>query len=346
MVIDAVAVDQWPVGAPFDGWLKAPPIKGFRWAGPDEYRIEPGTDGGRHGSPWLVSREGFATVANEPGSWIDTLSDPHRAGFHRTFARLADRRRETRPASIVRFADRYGWLDPRWPGSGGTTLVSLLRHPNARGPHHLLGEPQGVWDETIFRVAALVTLWDMVRKRDVRGLTRVVELHGGEVLMNCWYVDGKLTHDFPDSQELTLRHFQSPPMPEPFPGAGVIESARAVLFWQINQLLEGEVSPALDPSLGPELRFVPHTLRAAIVLHLAHEISGRRHGPVRCAYLGCARDPYFFPRRKNQRYCSDECRRLRWWHEGRGADRPTVLTVIDGNRDGNREPDSGGRRQT
>ncbi|MDP9364970.1 MAG: hypothetical protein M3Q10_12225 [Chloroflexota bacterium] len=343
--------ELWPIGAPFEGQLEGPPARGLRWTLPGEYLPEfPDPDDWRQAEPWLISRDSFGAVANETPEWIDPLGDPMRRGFHRRFARLADRLEQSRPAAFVKFADKYGWLGPRWDDHR-TTLVPLRRTAGGRGPSEVLGEPLRVWNDEVFKAAALIRLWDLIRKRDVRRLSRLVLRTGSSISINCWYVDGDLVRDPPldaSAEDGQPRHLYVPwSSDEDWPD-DAIDVAAVLLRWQVNKRLRGEVSPqfGLFPEDDRDLRFAPHSLRASIFLHLAHEMSGRRRGRVVCAHLGCNRE--FEPRREGHKFCSDACRSLDEYHRNRSP-RKAALTVVDGNPDGNRRTDPGGRgtiRQT
>jgi hypothetical protein len=332
--------EYWPLGDPFDGWVEGPPEGGFRWTEHGEYRLNDPQY--RHldwVGPWLIP-----CGKSHSAGWRDLLGDPRRAGIHRIFARLAtDDREEVRLRGFLRFANRYGWLDARWTSPQRMQLVKAREGP---GPFAVYGEPREAWDLATADVAALVRLWDLIRTNQTRQLGALFSLGGDPSVITVaplYYVNGDISSEPPTDgsvgRQTTLYGSVACPEDGGWRAEDAIGPARAFLFQAINRGLKGEVSPELDSAVGTDLRYVPHTLNAAVFLHLAHEISGRSHGMVRCAYLGCRQEVYFPPRRTNQRYCTEQCRKLSKWHESYSPRVTKRYTPSDGNPDGNQTAD-------
>lgn len=93
-------------------------------------------------------------------------------------------------------------------------------------------------------------------------------------------------------------------------GRDVIEPARYYVHREINRAMASHVSPAVLPFLKGQVSLFPHDSLAALHVHFALEISGQAAPPKICGYCGA----FFVPRRSNQRYCEDRCRKNRWYN--------------------------------
>ena len=259
----------WPVGEPFVGWV-GPPEGGFRWMPADAYRPPPYH---RHWTgPWLIARNPeyeFRTRA-EDRRWVDVIGDPRRAGFHRLFARLAHDDQGVRMRAILRFANLYGWLDERTESRFFLSWIG-----DGPGPTGVPGEPLQLWDFAVFQAAALVALWDLVRRGDRAGLAPLVTISPHDAWVRGFWVDGRLVPAadtvHPGGAGQVFGSVEGAWGPDE-----VVEPARRCLFGWINRELVDLVSPQLDPFEGPDYRLVPHTLLGAVYVHFMHEISGRR----------------------------------------------------------------------
>ena len=313
---------HWPVGEPFEGWFEKPE-RGFRWALPERYHAI--VTSARWPGPWLVPQDpDYRSVAtNVDRHWVDVIGDPKRSGFHRKFARLAVDDQGRRMAAVLRFANVYGWLDPRRL----TPSRAMLVRNDPGATESPFGESLLLWDQEIFRVAVLVGLWDLVRLRDRTALARIVDLSPYEAYVRCAWIDGRIAPLGPTPGHAAGQLFAS--VDGDYRPDNVIEPARRCLAHWLNREMEGELSPQLDPDGGRDYRIVPHTLSGAAYAHLLHDIAGRRRGPIPCACPECPREQYFVPRKKGQRFCSEQCRKLDNYHRKKDGGQPTPLRLVN-----------------
>ena len=311
----AVEDHHYPVVDPFVGRFPRPPAGGFRWTLPTEYRPQDRDDFETWG-PWLIARDSASDAVPQNREWFDVLADPRRAGFHRRFARLADERDDIRLRRMLKFANLYGWLHERRAAS--PERMWLRRNDGWTGDIQPLGESRYGWDQAVFTLAALVELWDLLRRGDRVQVSRLVHWHGDIATISCSWIDGRLVPGNSVHREsatgwlITGIHDDKWLLPGIWNPDDPMEPAWEFLLDSINKGLVGHVSPQLGLSPDLDLRYRPHSLLAAIYLHFAQEISGRRRGVVPCARLEC--NANFEPRRHGQRFCSAECRKLDWWH--------------------------------
>lgn len=313
--MEFVDTDQrFPLAEPFEGWFQAPPPDGFRWADVGECRPHAMDEGWRgYDGPWLVPCKPVETVRLSQKRWFDVLGDPRRSRFHRSFARLADDRDGIRLRGILRFANRYGWLDPReWDPAG--RRVTLLLDNGSPVPATVRGEPLWEWDKAIYEIAALVRLWDLIQKPDEDRIRPLMRRLTVTVAGFCFGYEGNdlVTSPMHDLPGQIVRHVESDDV-NGWPPDDVLGPARTLLAASINRGLQGEVDPVVTLEDKVGITYVPSTLRAAIFLHFMHEVSGRRKTRLVCANPRCQR--YFEPKHGRQRYCRDGCRQLQWWHD-------------------------------
>jgi hypothetical protein len=194
--------------------------------------------------------------------------DKHVALF-RTFAEIPPDDRE----AILRFANTYGNL-----GVG-----RLVLEPRASGdpPGHpaVLGEKWQDWANEVSDMRRALDLWDLVERRDLGALSRLVFWRDEEVGQGGqpprragWYYESR-----PSGR---LRHEAFiEPVPDLFrPGDPFTPAGFLVQRW-INKHLEGGVSPRLvyDLESGKRsLQFMPGNLLSALWLQFAQAVEGAR----------------------------------------------------------------------
>lgn len=301
------------------------PVTGFRWSS----SFRPTQFAGRSHTPawgpWLVPKD--EPELPVPGSYLvrgyPAFKGRRSSNLHRQFARLGLKRPWELQAPILAFADRHGWLvapSERWdlePAPNGDSSETDGR----------LGEPLDLWKSEIYELASLVALWDMLRdeRRDKleryifalgppRRVVPYAAWHAGQLSTSReFHLDWRpVTYDGePDSvaEEGTNRgdtRFHSfPEISGRRPN--VLTATRLYLYDRVSEKLYGRASPILESKRPPgeALLLQPHSLLAAIYLHFARDLSGRRAPGVSCGNPKCSRtiDPSH-----GKRYCDAACR--------------------------------------
>src|SRR5262245_21694274 len=213
---------------------------------------------------------------------------------------------------ILLFANEFGNLREQ----------PLLRDPEgARDSSWSVGgETYAVWRREIFDMRHVVTLWDMVQRGDVDGLSRQIRWDKDE----RWGKDLVLFDSHP---ELKPKRKPKPPDERARKliafGGGIPESWRhasgqehfvgpAIDYIQqvTNRDLEGGVSPKLDGGARgghPTLRYVPNSLSGALWLQVAEAISGKKIYRI-CEVCGRAFEVRPETTRSDRVYCRAACR--------------------------------------
>lgn len=211
--------------------------------------------------------------------------------------------REPSQDAILSFANRYGALDgdfPCFPPRGGPVQS---------------GEPLGYWQIELKRFKEWRALWALIRRREAAALAQIIgwdadgsPRYRGRVLAHRslrYYGREALAARTVTGTDAVPREIRA--LAEDLgPQAGVLGVARWVLDEAISSRLWYAVHLRMQPFGKGELRFVPVTLIGAVYLLFAFEVSGARQAQRTCAFARC--QVPFAPRRRDQRYCTSECR--------------------------------------
>ena len=286
------------------------------WSVPDEgYRWVAGFYPSRKG----MARKHADGTAPEP-SWFLVPRCPTELGgvkrayeplqevppLLRTFVRIEPSR-----ASILRFANQFGWL-----GSSSRFIPAKVG-----GVDYLIGESFDHWRQLIGTLRDLVRLFDLCVREDEKELARHI------VWSSEWVVSYRSqplpSPDFKDWQSFRkrvasifpnpLRKHVSPPVPDEWrkrvPPGDVVLPAWVYLQREVNHELRGTQLPSLrwnKRTRRLELCMVPPRLKNLLWLQLAEWTSGRityHECPVCGRWIrvgtGC---------RSNRQYCSSACR--------------------------------------
>ena len=108
-----------------------------------------------------------------------------------------------------------------------------------------------------------------------------------------------------------------------------MEPARYWLLRQINHQLHGHVSPAVTGLREGRLVYQPDCLLSGMYVQLMLEVAGLEGIPQQCARKGCG--TLFIRKHGLQRYCSELCRKRRWWHDKPKASEPKNRRESSGN---------------
>jgi hypothetical protein len=285
------------------------PTSGFEWRDDLRAAIENGVFVGADPEPgesWLVPKSAearrYPVLAN--------------VRLTAAFQRVA---LDPTPAQILRFANQYGaltsgqWLVPRDRRSTTGSRVFTMGGSPAD-----FGESLSFWQEEAVRFGLLYETWMTVRA------ATEVDAHSPSEVARARDRLSNLVHWGPDDSirirsELTtmaggtsrswtwVTHRDLPGHDEIIAGLpphDLAAAARYHLIVKVNEQLKGRVHPYLLPFRTSTIRFVPDALLAAIYLRFAFEISEGIGRLREC--LGCAQT--FVPSRRDQRYCSKNCR--------------------------------------
>ena len=278
----------------------------------------------RHGLGfWLATDRRNSEVAYQP---------LRMRGLHRRFARLGSGNLKTITTLAPQFATRYGFLGPPW---------EVPRLARIRGPlTEEIGESLQMWLEEAHECAAYVALWDLVRMRDQDAVSKYVLFppgspsrgeiffawRGGKLSTNRSFDADFRTTTYGSEGETVLGGWNPSEayLWERLTSEGrkrpdVLDVARRYLGDRITAKLQGCVSPMLRSERpgGTAMFFCPHSLRAAIYLHFAREMTGQSGPASPCGNPGCTSTLPTNHRRR--RYCSDDCRVEAWRARSRAA---------------------------
>jgi hypothetical protein len=259
------------------GFSWSVPVSGFRWSD-------------------FVEREEWRT--DEPVLVYDHMAP------RRTFEPLRDERAlfrnfaetEPKPDSILAFANRYGLL-----GKGVESSASFFHKQGGRErPEAFWVEGLSAWQQAILRFRFLVTLWQLARTNDRKGLERFISWNQGRVNVAEELYDGFFG-------PVSLENCVSEAKVE---RGDTIGAALVIVQTHLNYALGEFVSPWLywDTSARrSRLSFRVPSLWAAILLQFAEAVGGS-HNYQRCA--ACSQWFELAPgiNRANRLTCSDSCR--------------------------------------
>lgn len=226
-------------------------------------------------------------------------------GLHRRFAALA------RQDEIKAFADRFGDL-----GQGATQVSEGI------GGSMWAGESLDLWKREAGAMASLLETWEHVASGDHRAeLRRRVQWHNGPPLTVMWWPEGvgegrpceRLAEAEYEDPRFGRSRGEAPAALRRWTFGDALEPARHYVHREVNGRLAGHVNARVLPYADAAYRitFTPDSLLAALYVLFALELA--KDEPMRiCAYEACG--AAFSPRRRNQHYCSDACRRNASYH--------------------------------
>jgi hypothetical protein len=285
------------------------PEDGFKWVEARVYVNEGGADPRRlrHDSrleekPQWVLSDGVAVGTR----YVVRQYNPLRmfTGLFRTFAAV-DPTRE----AILTFANTYGDL--------GIARPLDVRSPSDhRQLYFVRGETLADWVTEIDAMRQAVAIWDMVRARDVPGLSRHIRWDQGNGGPN-WVYDShpELPPFHVDPRRAVPagagRHTDLIlPVPDLFKPGDVLMPATFLVQNWINTHLMRRVSPRVvyDLDRGAQaLRFYPESLLGALWLQFAQAIDGDKEYRA-CRECGKWFEVSLDAFRTNRVFCSDPCK--------------------------------------
>lgn len=246
---------------------------------------------------------------------------------------------ETPPTEdgIQGFANQYGGLGP-----GVAVRVLLSETADETNPHPWgWGESLSRWQEEIFTMRRVVSLWDKVQAGDTGGLAQHIHWRKGDetgeagvLYTNLPYVPPHAAARIPAEQRALLPLFgireatarDMPPAENAFIISWIVRAGETHPFrpgdlgqpalWyiqtQINEHLTGTVS--ISPRLlwNPEmtelgLYLVPRSLLGALWLQFAQAVAGNK-SYRQCEYCAAWFEVSLGASRPTRLYCSDACR--------------------------------------
>jgi hypothetical protein len=255
---------------------------------------------------WEVSIAGYGvTTATDPTSgkttsWI-VRKDRDKPGGSRRYHPLRDHTglfrtfadTDPKPAGLLSFANRFGRLS-RTIISGLSITKPPLR-PLTFGDV-IDGEAVDDWRREIARFKALVSLWDRVAAKDIRGLSDYVSWNDATATVT--------TRPFGDWRRVAVGGFRR---------GDLIWPALAYLRTHVSQQLASATAPSIEftPD-GSKLRLIyqPQTLLGAMWLQFAHAMTGPKEFRRcrACARLYEVSRDKTTGRRADSIFCSHACK--------------------------------------
>lgn len=228
---------------------------GYRWD--NDLRLAPGSVKQKDipDAPWLVSQ---AVGLFELSQRYPLLSEPN---VLRDFAKLSPT-----AEAIQQFANRHGYL------AAGDLIP--LHYPDGKPDNKLwAGESLQFWTKEIREMNILVTLWDMIKDKQIEALREHIiwKLDPMGVLFVWQYPDIPLQKGAVIASDKIA--------PEPFyqwKWGEVIRPALYYLCTEINAHMQGHINSTLFPSSEVEMYMVPDGLRSALYVLLAMEVKERQ----------------------------------------------------------------------
>jgi hypothetical protein len=223
------------------------------------------------------------------------------SGLFRAFAET-----DPSPEGIRGFANEYGLL--------GVDPAMLIILPQTRTSDQSAvgtGESLDTWLEEICAMRQALSLWDMARIGDVKGLSRYIRWEGSKkVVYTSTSEQQPKAKRASHSWQLLADQESLPAMMERFRPGDLIQPALYRVQHVINAHLKGRVSFQLlwenqRTQLG--LYVVPHGLIGALWLQFSRAIDGNKE------YRRCRECKTWFEvapdtARTNKRFCTDACR--------------------------------------
>jgi hypothetical protein len=214
--------------------------------------------------------------------------------IHRTFAGIDF----TQSHNILKFANKYGLL-------GGDHTIWPLIFLNQNTSPTMHGESLASWKNLGKELKSLIYVWDMIEKRDIRNLEKVIiwdkNMEGVNYESEDKSVRTWLASNPSDPNKIK---YQPGILSNWVPG-DVIGPAIYYVCREVNKNLGSKFSYAILPFVNNELCIKPDNLDAAIWFSFAREVSGRIKFAL-CARKGCSE--WFQRYDARQQYCSDACK--------------------------------------
>ena len=285
---DSLLASHWAYFIDFDiAWKK--PADGFRWVSAAPSARQSTT----------VQEKRFLVPNGD--SWTRYAVIRHRRKLLNEFLGLAKAVTEER---ILEFANQWGHL-------GVDEDMLELRSEK------IWGQSLRSWQRHIAVASGINALWKRVQSGDVEFLRKFIIWGGPNSVTFKLAIryDGLITKDITDSDQVVghwstaywassrwkrqLRRWQE---------GDVLEPARYVVCRWINEALRGQMDRVILPYYDDTIRNSPNSLMAAIFSQLQDEIAGMPIPEKICRAPGCPHRS-FFPRRRDQIWCSDRCRK-------------------------------------
>lgn len=296
---------------------------GFEWVDGEEFA---GLNFHRVGDEWVSP-----DTKPNPGPWLvpkdDRYGKPYamlrrRAALLRDFVDLGKNASSER---ILAFADKWGDL-----GLGGCCVA-----PNGRVR---AGDSFGTWRQSAVRVAVLMGLWRKVKASDAETLSKLVEWRPDGVIVRIPHVSGRLRPDLitlyeSDSRQvvaafrgpgdafetsvLALRGHDPFQLLKKWTPGDVLEPMRYYVCREVNKALVGKVNRTVLLYRDNSVHYVPSSLLACIYVAFQDVITGAVAGERECRHCGMP----FTAKRKNKRYCDDNCAKRAWDEKKRTGER-------------------------
>ena len=308
---------QWPM---WGLWPRSE--SGFEWVDGEEFT---GLNFRRAGDQW-VSPD---TTPN-PGPWLVPKNDRYGKPYAMLRRRAAllrdivDLGKNASSERILAFADKWGGL-----GLGERCVA-----PDGRVR---AGDSFGAWRQSAVRVAVLMGLWRKVKASDTKTLSKLVKWRPDGVIVQIAHVSGKLRPDL-----ITLYASDSPGLVSALEGPGdefeesvlalkgqdpfqllkkwtpgeVLEPMRYYVCREVNKALLGKVNRTVLPFKDNRVHYVPNSLLACIYVAFQDVITGAVAGERECQHCGMP----FTAKRKNKRYCDDNCAKRAWDEKNRAGE--------------------------
>jgi hypothetical protein len=240
------------------------------------------------------------------------------ATIHRTFAAL-----ELNESSIISFANQWGPLTGSHERHEDEALPHTGKDEELKDDDEMFVDSEDfytkfdkieVWFEKIARMKALVSLWDLVRKRNEVGISELVEFEqiGNEEY--CYSVRIRFKSAKTIRWSIDFRPREWPNFSVYFGRGGKIALAQRCILDLINESLWGQSSTGVAAREGSQefaLLFCPHNLEAVLWLSFVREIVGERtlKQCVFCKkHFEVPSDKDARRQRSDKQFCSSKCR--------------------------------------
>ena len=266
--------------------------------------------------PWLISNRAQEFT---PPKIYKPLADPV---LHRKFASLKTENLET---EVLGFASKYGMLGP-----------TLRLHPQNLSAIYLMdpdrftdnsqrvpifperGESLRIWQREIDKMGVLLAIWDLIRHEKVGKLGQIITWRGPDavVVRFKWKpANGRYEISPADDEKSDGHHAGDLLANDGNPTAffaryrrgDILGPARHYVCDMLNHHLAG-ITPRLSVNSGYKVEYTPKSLLDALWLMFMLEVDGTT---TTCWHCGKS----FEPTRKDNVYCSNNCKRMAFYHK-------------------------------
>jgi hypothetical protein len=232
------------------------PTDGYRWDA--DLRPAPGlvTQEGLPEAPWLVSK---ALGVQELSRSYSIFEEKN---VLRDFANLSPT-----GEAIQQFANSHGYL------ADVEDLVPLY-YPNGKPDNKLwAGESLQFWTREIREMNMLVSLWDMIKDKQVEALKEHIiwKLDSMGVIFEWQYPDLSVP-----KKTLIASDKHLPKLFHQWKWGEVIRPALHYLCTEINAHMRGHINPTLYPSSEVEMYMVPDSFGSSLYVLLSMEVREHR----------------------------------------------------------------------